>query len=133
MPLSKDTSKFNSKLVLLISSLIGVNFLLLFFVQYYNFKSVENYFPAGFGFGWIATILIFGVGSLLIYRLNLLTKYPLLTALIIAGSLSNFLEYTIIGYVIDYFDLRIAVLNLADIEIYGGLIMLNWKVFFAKA
>jgi lipoprotein signal peptidase len=128
MLLSKDTSKFNSKLVLLISSLIGVNFLLSFFVQYYNFKSVENYFPAGFGFGWVATILIFGVGTFLIYRLNLLTKFPLLTALIIAGSLSNFLEYTIFGFVVDYIDLGIAVLNLADVEIYGGLVILNWML-----
>jgi lipoprotein signal peptidase len=126
MPLSKDTSKFNSKLVLLISSLIGVNFLLSFLVQYYNLKSVENYFPAGFGFGWITTILIFGVGSLLIYRLNLLTKFPLLTALIITGSMSNFLEYTFFGYVVDYFDLKIAVLNLADLQIYGSLVLLNW-------
>jgi lipoprotein signal peptidase len=51
-----------------------------------------------------------------------------LTALIIAGSLSNFLEYTIFGCVVDYLDFRIAVLNLADIEIYGGLVLLNWSL-----
>jgi lipoprotein signal peptidase len=128
MLLSKDTSKFNLNLFLVISSLIGFNFLLSFLVQYYNFKSVENYFPAGFGFGWIATILILIFGSLLVYKLKLLTRFPFITSFLIAGAMSNFLEYTIFGFVVDYINLGIAVLNLADIEIYGGLILLNWKL-----
>jgi lipoprotein signal peptidase len=130
MPLFKDTSKFNLKSILIISGLVGINFLLSYLVQFYNLKSVENYFPAGFGFGWVATILIFGLGSLLIYNLKLLTKFPLLTSVLIAGSLSNFLEYTIFAYVVDYLNIGIAVLNLADLEIYGGLILLNCKFFF---
>ena len=55
-----------------------------------------------------------------------------MTALIIAGAIGNFLEYTIFGFVVDYINIGIAVLNVADLQIYGGLILLNWKILAKK-
>jgi lipoprotein signal peptidase len=120
------------KYLILAILVISLNFFISFLAGYLGFWNVENYFPAGFGFGWIATILIFSVGLFLICKLELLAKYPLITTFLIAGAVSNFLEYTIFGFVVDYINLGFAVLNLADVEIYGGLVLLNWKVFFGN-
>jgi lipoprotein signal peptidase len=130
MPLFNGISRF--KYLIFVIQLIGLNFIISFLVSKFGVTNVENYFPAGFGFGLFATILIFGIGSYLIFRLQLMTKFPLITSFLIAGAISNFLEYSIFGFVVDYFDLRIAVLNLPDVEIYGGLILLNWKMFAKK-
>jgi lipoprotein signal peptidase len=123
MPLFKDISKY--KLLILGILLISLNFLAAFLINNFKIYSVKNYFPVGFVFA--TPFLIVAVGSFLIYRLQLLTKFPIITSFLIAGAVSNFLEYSIFGYVVDYINIGIAVLNLADVEIYGGLIMLNWK------
>ena len=118
--------------IFLILGLTLVNFFVSFILVKNGFVVTENYFPAGFGFGWFASISIFILGGFCIYKLKLFQQFPLITAIIIAGAISNFLEYAIFGFVIDYINIGIAVLNLADLEIYGGLVLLNWKIITKK-
>ena len=114
--------------IFLTLGLILVNCLISFILVKNGFAVTPNYFPAGFGFGWFASFAIFILGGFCVYKLKLLQQFPLITALIIAGSFSNFLEFSLHGFVADYFNIGIAVLNLADLQIYGGLILLNWNL-----
>ena len=118
--------------IFLILGLIIVNFLVSFLIVKAGFPVTQNYFPAGFGYSIFTSILIFALGVFCIYKLNLLKQFPLITTLIVAGAVSNFLEYIIFGFVVDYINIGIAVLNLADLLIYGGLVLLNWKILTKK-
>ena len=123
MLLFNDISKF--KYLILVILVVSLNFLATFLITNLRIEDVKNYFPVGTVFA--TPFLIVTVGSFLIYKLQLLTRFPLIATFLIAGAVSNFLEYSIFGFVVDYINLGIAVLNLADIEIYGGLVILNWR------
>ncbi len=114
--------------ILSVFVLILVNFFTSFILVNSGFTITKNYFPVGFGFGLIASILIFILGGFFIYKLRLIQQFPLITTLIIAGAISNFLEFSLYGFVVDYINIGIAVLNLADLQIYWGLLLLNWRL-----
>ncbi len=130
--LNSNQTHFKIKLYLFGVILIAANFLVSSLVRNLNLFHVKNYFPASFGFGLLSSVLILGLVFAFIHKQRFLYKHPILSTFIIAGVISNFLEYTIFGFVIDYINVGIAVINFADLQIYTGLIMLNWRMLVAK-
>ena len=95
--------------------------------------AVINYQPSLMVFGLPIALLILGFGSILAYYLNKYLRVPFVLLWIIGvGAVSNLLEFITFGYVVDYFDITIAVLNIADLLIYTGLILILWNYLFNK-
>ena len=64
---------------------------------------------------------------------ELIQKYPVYTLLIIGGMWSNYIEFTIFGNVADYLPLINGSFNLADIEIWTGLGLLTYVIWFVDS
>ena len=93
-----------------------------------GFQVTFNQEPFGFGpFTVLKYALLLCISYGLFY-FEIWSKFPWVGVLIVAGVLSNFLEYYFNSKVVDYIDLKIAVLNLADIHIYGGLLLLYFNI-----
>ncbi len=101
--------------------LILVCFATSFVIQKFDIWHVKNYSQELFRFGWISLVLICTIGSILILKLKLYSKYPIFLALIYAGIISNIIEKIAQGYVTDYFYLIVGVANFADLYIYFGV------------
>jgi lipoprotein signal peptidase len=100
--------------------LIAVNLLVSILIQSFNLWHISNYDQELFRFGWLGLMLALVLGFILILKLNLVKKYPFLMTIIIVGVVSNILERLYFGYVTDYLDFGIGVVDLADLEIYSG-------------
>ena len=95
--------------------------------------AVINYQPSLMVFGLPIALLILGFGSILAYYLNKYLRVPFVLLWIVGvGAVSNLLEFITFGYVVDYFDITIAVLNIADLLIYTGLILILWNYLFNR-
>ena len=95
--------------------------------------AVINYQPSLMVFGLPIALLILGFGSILGYYLNKYLRVPFVLLWIVGvGAVSNLLEFITFGYVVDYFDITIAVLNIADLLIYTGLILIIWNYLFNR-
>lgn len=91
-------------------------------------------------FFYIATIIAIGIFSYLLKDFNL-KKRPLISigiALMLGGTLGNFFDRIVYGYVTDFFDFYIfgydyPIFNIADIcLVIGGILVLIQIVFFYK-
>ena len=89
-----------------------------------------------YGKGWL--LLIIGaivIATIIYFHFKLSSKsfYQMPLALILGGSLGNFLDRLFLGHVVDYIDFRIwPVFNLADIMINLGVALLIFKMVFLK-
>lgn len=110
--------------------LIFFNILLSYQLPNFSIAYVGNTKPFGFDISLLTTFLIQIFIFFGLYKGGAMDKYRLASALIIAGSFSNFLERLYFGEVKDYLDIGIAYINLADIQIWLGLILLNWQIWF---
>lgn len=74
---------------------------------------------------FILFLLIKGIKS------SKITKFSL--ALILGGSIGNFLDRIRLGYVVDFIDLRVwPVFNVADIAVVFGVLILSYILIFEK-
>jgi lipoprotein signal peptidase len=119
MFLFKNTS--NTSIILLGGVIVAYSLLVSELIMRSNLSFVINSSPSFFVFGFILgiffTSLLVGIGFYLgFYRT---AKIPFV--FIISGALSNLIEMALNQHVVDYIDIFIAKLNLADIQIYLGL------------
>ncbi len=113
----------------LICALIFINLSVAVAIKEIGLHFVENRKPIGLTVNiYISVFIIFFITWGLFY-FKYIQKYPTASILIVAGSWSNFLEKNIFGYVADYINTYIAYINLADIQIITGLILLNIQVW----
>lgn len=111
--------------------LIWLNFHIAVLLPKLNISFVINDQPFGFDISIAVTFFIIIFIIVALYKSTALDRYPLASILIIAGAFSNFIERLYFGGVRDYLDIQIAHINLADIEIWTGLILLNFQVWFS--
>jgi lipoprotein signal peptidase len=119
MFLSKNIS--NTSLLLLGGIIVAYNLIISRLIEASNLSFVINSSPSFFVFGLILgiffTSLLIGIGFYLGFCRT--AKIPFV--FIISGALSNLIEIALNQHVVDYIDIFIAKLNLADIQIYLGL------------
>jgi lipoprotein signal peptidase len=113
MPLFKN--------ILNISLLVVLNLSVAKFFQSTHL-AVINTSPSWLFFGVIGNIILFFI---LVLTCIILQPNAKPTKLIIAAIMSNLIEFYTFGFVVDYINLGIGVLNLADLQIYIGLIWLT--------
>lgn len=118
--------------LLAISILIIFNFFISFIVRTQNIYFIPNTKPFGISFDNVTIILILSFITWSLDTLNFFDKYNLASVLLIVGAWSNFLERIYFGAVADYVNFFIAYINLADVQIWVGLLILNWQIWFLR-
>lgn len=114
----------------LVSLNLGVSYLVRSRGLYY----VANYDPFGFSFGLTSSIFILIFLFLCFVYFKFLQKFPIFSILILAGAHSNFTEkWVLYNNVADYINIYISQFNLADLQIWTGIIMINWYAWFVNA
>jgi lipoprotein signal peptidase len=100
------------------------------------FQPVVNYKTLGLDLDMFINFLIVLIVGLMVYSFGFLKEFTVASLFILVGVYSNFLEKLLYNNVLDYFDIYLAKINLADIQLWLGLIALNWqslsfsKIFF---
>lgn len=97
-----------------------------------NFLSLHFVKNSGISFGVLAnkTLLIIFINIVIICALVYFMKFvkskidKVGIALILVGSLSNFIDRLFLGYVIDFIDVGFFICNIADIYIFLGACLL---------
>jgi len=118
--------------LLAISILIIFNFFISFIVRTQNVYFIPNTKPFGISFDNVTIILILSFITWSLDTLNFFDKYNLASVLLIVGAWSNFLERIYFGAVADYVNFFIGYINLADVQIWVGLIILNWQIWVLR-
>lgn len=94
-----------------------------------NIFFVSNPSPIGFSFGYYSSVAIIAAATWLLIKFGFFKKSPVYSIFILAGLYSNFVEKLIWNNVADYLTLGNLNLNLADIQIFLGIIMINVEVW----
>ena len=125
-------SAYESFYLLAISLLIIFNFFLSYLVRTGGIYYIPNTRPFGISFDNFWTILILAFITWSLDTLNFFERYSLPSVLLIVGAWSNFLERIAFGFVADYVSFFINYINLADVQIWVGLALLNWQIWALK-
>jgi lipoprotein signal peptidase len=95
----------------------------------HNLYIAFNTRPFGLQIGGIWLFLAaLAVSIFLVYTLYQ-PRYAVYSLLILVGIWSNYVEYTVFNNVADYLPFFIGVFNVADIEIWTGVVLLNIAVW----
>jgi hypothetical protein len=123
----------NKVFYILLITFIGINAAITQLAKYIELFGIKNTYPFGLNISmtYICFIMMFVVMFLFVFQL--LAKYPVSSAFIIAGSLYNILERLIYGYVLDYMKITWGYINIADLMLWFGLILLNYEVWFSES
>lgn len=117
----------------LIIILVSLNLTIAYVMTTYadDIPQIANFTPFGDIFGPISASLVVGLITLGIWRMRLLVLFPIISSLIIAGIWSNYLEYVLVNrnYVIDYIPFMFGYINLADIQIWTGVLLLSYMIW----
>ncbi len=81
---------------------------------------------------WVIVVAVV-ITTFLTFYLRLPNSYPVASVLIIAGVWSNLAERFIFDGVADYLDIYIAFTNLADLQIWIGLLLLNLQIWLPES
>jgi lipoprotein signal peptidase len=115
---------------LIISVLVVFNLSVSAFVRYNSLFYIPNENPLGFQFGLYYSVLIIGFICWALIYFKIFLKHPIISILILAGAMSNFLEkWVFYNSVADYISIGFSHFNLADVQIWIGLILLNLHVW----
>ncbi len=117
---------------LILSCVILLNVLLSFAVRNLGLYYIPNQQPFGFSLGIFSSAIILLFVSWGVFALKLFEKSPVFSLLILGGAWSNFIERIIFGSATDYIIFFFSYINLADIQIWLGLILLNIQMWFGK-
>lgn len=90
---------------------------------------VKNTEPFGLSIGVFTNSILVLFVTLGSFYFGFLKKFTISTLLILAGSWSNLLERILFGFVQDYIPLPSGYANLADFELWTGLILLNISIW----
>lgn len=117
---------------LILSSVVLLNLLLSWAVRNLGLYYIPNQNPFGFSLGILSSGLILLFVTWGIFSMKLFEKSPVFSLLILAGGWSNYIERIIFGSATDYIIFFFSYINLADIQIWLGLILLNVQVWFGS-
>lgn len=112
--------------------IVGINLLISLFLRSQDLFFVANQAPIGHTFGYYSSLLILIFVTWAVIRFDFLHKTPVYAILILAGLYSNFIEKVMFNSVADYLPLGYIYLNLADSQIFLGLIILNFQSWIPK-
>ncbi len=92
-----------------------------------------NFMQETFRFGYWSAVIIPFLWLIFACYLQIYKNYSLAFVVILAGLISNILERLWFGFVADYFNFGIGIANLADLQIYGGVVYVLITIAQTKA
>jgi lipoprotein signal peptidase len=95
-----------------------------------DFSIILNQNPFGLRIGRLSIFLILLFVTWGLKKFDYLRMSPICSILILGGAWGNFAEMSIDGNVVDYINFIYSKINLADIEIWTGLLILNLQIWF---
>ena len=107
--------------------LLNVGFSVLIKTQ--GLFAVQNEFPFGLPVSPLILWLILGFVTWAVFQFKFFTFAPIGSVLLMAGAWSNFTERLLFGSVADYIYLGRSYANLADFQIWVGVILINLVVW----
>lgn len=116
----------------MLAFLLGINLVMSIVVRQIGFFVINKdifYFSVDL---WVIVIIVLAINWFCLY-FKLIHNYPVPCVLIISGAWSNLIERIIFGGVADYINVYFALSNLADLQIWLGLLGLNLLVWFPKS
>lgn len=118
--------------LILVLGLLALNLSFSVLVRSLNLYFIPNTKPFGVSFGPLLSLLILAFISWSLDVLEFFDRYTLASILIAGGAWSNFIELFLFQAVADYIPFIFSVINIADIQIWIGLLILNYKIWFQK-
>jgi lipoprotein signal peptidase len=134
MSKNRITNFLPSKLFyILFPIILFVNYIISFLAESLEINGVKNSKPFGLNINinYIYLIFTFTIITLLLFKI--LRKYPIPSAFILAGFAFNVLERLLKGHVYDFIKITWGFINLADISIWFGLLLLNYEMWFGES
>jgi lipoprotein signal peptidase len=107
-----------------------VNFIAVLAIKQFNINFIPNDRPFGIALSSIWLNLVVVLVLVIVFAAGFLKKFSFATGLILGGVLFNFLERSVDGYVKDYINIGVGAINIADICIWTGLLLLNYQYWF---
>jgi lipoprotein signal peptidase len=130
--LKKTLVKHLTFRVLAVSFIILTNVIVSFSIRNSGIDFKINVYPFGLqiNLSIIIALLLFVTFGL--YQYRLFYRYVIYTILIMSGSWSNLIERFVFGSVTDYINFGVLYANLADMQIWFGVIALNYFAWTDK-
>lgn len=113
--------------IFLILLLLNVGFSVLIKTQ--NLFAVQNEFPFGLPVSPLLLWLILGFVTWAVFQFRFFSFAPIGSVLLLGGAWSNFAERLLFGSVADYVYLGRSYANLADFQIWVGILLINLVVW----
>ncbi len=112
--------------------LMGINFFISYLVKSGNLFYVANEFPFNLQVTPISLWVILVFVTYAVFQFHLFEIAPISSTLLLSGAWSNFVERLFFGFVADYIFVPPLYFNLADVQIWLGVLLINlflWGVF----
>ena len=113
--------------IFLLVLLLNVGFSVL--IKSQGLFAVQNEFPFGLPVSPLILWLILGFVTWAVFQFKFFSFAPIGSILLMAGAWSNFLERLLFGSVGDYIYLGRGYANLADFQIWVGIVLINLVVW----
>ena len=123
----------NLKFLVTTFVLVTIGLVVNIIIRYNNFFSIfsiRNQYPFGLRIDIIYIAILVITATLFLFFLKITKKHPIACSLILVGAWSNLLERLIFGYVVDYINVNWGYINIADIILWSGLLLINYQVWF---
>jgi Signal peptidase (SPase) II len=131
--INNNQCKYNLAQLGFFGFLLSINIFLIIIIRHSNIYFVSNTTPFGIYLSGLGLSIIVGFVSWGMFKFKLIQKYPIYSILILSGIWSNVAERVLNGYVTDYINLGFGYANLADLQIWVGVIVLNYFVWRPEA
>lgn len=105
--------------------LICLNFLISYLVKTGGLFFVANQFPFNLQVTPISLWVILVFVTYAVFQFRLFQIAPISSTLLLSGAWSNFIERLVFGFVTDYIVLGSLYFNLADVQIWLGILLIN--------
>jgi Signal peptidase (SPase) II len=116
----------------MVPALLIINYGITNFAKYLDLPGVKNALPFSLNIDSTILYAVFGFTVVFLLLTKMLSNHPLSSSFIVAGALYNLIEKSIYGHVFDFIKITWGFINLADLMLWFGLILLNYEVWFNK-
>jgi hypothetical protein len=127
--LAVELKEYTLTMVAMVLGVTILNLVIAWYVRTSDLPFVSNNRPIGFTFDYFSSIGILLLVTWLLHEFKIHVRAGIGTILTLSGLYSNFLEKATWGEVADYMSIYELSINLADVQIVLGLIILNWKLW----
>jgi Signal peptidase (SPase) II len=122
----------NKLFLFMVPALLIINYGITNFAKYLEIPGVKNNLPFSLNIDNTILFAAFGFTILFLLITKMFSNHPLSSSFIVAGALCNLIEKNFYGHVYDFIKITWGYINLADLMLWFGLILLNYEVWFNK-